>query len=436
MKLFDSLRKTKLFTLIELIVVIVVLGILAAIVIPNISSFKEEAEYTSIISNSKNLQTSVDLFMLENNGVSPTKEKPTFGNPQVLQVHGLHPEYTRDLPKNKGVHWWLDQNYSVWASYVDAPSKVTYAPNSNGTAKLTWETVDGADLYKVYKSADAIAAKADNGMQFVDEMKVARGSTPEINVPELSKGVYLVTAVDEYQFETVPTAMNGSYEGYTEPEKDFSIPSTKEPVNEKPVAVISMNPSANLDTNTTITWGHSLSSDPEGDDIVEVEWMLNGVVKSNPNGKLPLGSHKMELRVKDSKGNWSDAAEQTFEVRKPPIQAPNLSLALALDGDNSTYVTLPGTFDVSIDPSLGGKKLGILSRADSTCYVSTVYGYARYKGQYNYNSSYIVDVGTHDPKPKYGTITLPANVDTLRLTESESCGSFKNIKLYEITILN
>jgi type II secretion system protein G len=112
MKLLKFMSKTKFFTLIELIVVIVVLGILAAIVIPNISSLQEEAEHTSIASNVRNLQTSVDMFVLESNGVPPTKERPALGNPQTLEIHALHPEYTMDT-EYKGVYWWLDHSHTV-----------------------------------------------------------------------------------------------------------------------------------------------------------------------------------------------------------------------------------------------------------------------------------------------------------------------------------
>lgn len=50
------------FTLIELIVVIVVLGILAAIVIPNISSFQKEAREAQLTADARNIQTALDMY--------------------------------------------------------------------------------------------------------------------------------------------------------------------------------------------------------------------------------------------------------------------------------------------------------------------------------------------------------------------------------------
>lgn len=54
----------KSFTLIELIVVIAILGILAAIVIPNISSFQKKAKDTQVIADTRNIQTAFDMYMI------------------------------------------------------------------------------------------------------------------------------------------------------------------------------------------------------------------------------------------------------------------------------------------------------------------------------------------------------------------------------------
>lgn len=56
------LKRNSNFTLIELIVVIVVLGILAAIVIPNISSFQDEARQVQLTADARNVQTALDMF--------------------------------------------------------------------------------------------------------------------------------------------------------------------------------------------------------------------------------------------------------------------------------------------------------------------------------------------------------------------------------------
>lgn len=67
--------KRRKFTLIELIVVIAVLGILAAIVIPNISNFQNEARDAQLTADTRNIQTALDMYRLEqDDGSEPILE--------------------------------------------------------------------------------------------------------------------------------------------------------------------------------------------------------------------------------------------------------------------------------------------------------------------------------------------------------------------------
>ena len=64
-------KRGKKFTLIELIVVIAVLGILAAIVIPNISNFQNKARDVQLTADTRNIQTALDMYRLNQpDGVS------------------------------------------------------------------------------------------------------------------------------------------------------------------------------------------------------------------------------------------------------------------------------------------------------------------------------------------------------------------------------
>lgn len=111
------------FTLIELMVVIVILGILAAVIAPRIVGRTDEAKVTEAKVQIKNLETALKLYKLDN-GVYPSTEqgldalveKPTvgvlpkkwrdggylekrrvpldpWGNPYVYVSPGLHGDY-------------------------------------------------------------------------------------------------------------------------------------------------------------------------------------------------------------------------------------------------------------------------------------------------------------------------------------------------------
>lgn len=88
----------KAFTLIELIVVIAVLGILAAIIIPNISNFQEEAYKTQRLADVRNMQTTVDMYKIET-GSYPTTYQPKFTDESVVWDLVI-PDYVRSKSKS------------------------------------------------------------------------------------------------------------------------------------------------------------------------------------------------------------------------------------------------------------------------------------------------------------------------------------------------
>ena len=65
---------TKGFTLIEIMVVIVILGILAAVVVPNIMSRPDEARITKTKQDVRALETALDLYKLDNFNYPTTEQ--------------------------------------------------------------------------------------------------------------------------------------------------------------------------------------------------------------------------------------------------------------------------------------------------------------------------------------------------------------------------
>ena len=65
-------RKQQGFTLVEILIVVVILGILAAIVIPQFTSASESARASNLVSQLQSIRSQLELYQIQHNGVYPT----------------------------------------------------------------------------------------------------------------------------------------------------------------------------------------------------------------------------------------------------------------------------------------------------------------------------------------------------------------------------
>jgi general secretion pathway protein G len=67
------------FTLVELLIVVVILGVLAAIAIPQFSSSSDDAKISALDMDLSHLRTAIELYYHQHNGVYPGAKKETDG---------------------------------------------------------------------------------------------------------------------------------------------------------------------------------------------------------------------------------------------------------------------------------------------------------------------------------------------------------------------
>jgi type II secretion system protein G len=81
------------FTLVEIMIVVAIIGLVAAIAVPNFFRSRDTAEKNTCIANLKQIQTAVQIWALDTG--SSASETPT--------LEDLVPNYIRSWPTCKGV---------------------------------------------------------------------------------------------------------------------------------------------------------------------------------------------------------------------------------------------------------------------------------------------------------------------------------------------
>ena len=109
------MKKRNGFTLVEILIVVVILGILAAIVVPQFSDASEDAKLSSLMSDLQTMRSQIQLYKIQHNGDLPgtvtgvtfeesmTKYTNQAGSDSITQAPaaGVYGPYLQQIPDNQ-----------------------------------------------------------------------------------------------------------------------------------------------------------------------------------------------------------------------------------------------------------------------------------------------------------------------------------------------
>ncbi|MFA6511995.1 MAG: prepilin-type N-terminal cleavage/methylation domain-containing protein [Patescibacteria group bacterium] len=121
----EHVKSSKGFTLIELMIIVVIIGILAAIAIPNFLSMQDREREGSVKANMHTVQLAVEDFSTENNGLYATSATDALPSGEIVQdmcPGNVWPEnpFGGDVTE---VYW--TNNFSDIVPYVPARDDTT-----------------------------------------------------------------------------------------------------------------------------------------------------------------------------------------------------------------------------------------------------------------------------------------------------------------------
>lgn len=128
-------RSRKAFTLVEILIVVVILGILAAIVVPQFTNATQDAQAGNLKAQIKSLQNQIELYNARNNGAYPdlSANWDDLINGNYIKTAPQNPAFPGDVTAKASVSTgtgtahgsattaWLfnTTDHSLYASYFD-----------------------------------------------------------------------------------------------------------------------------------------------------------------------------------------------------------------------------------------------------------------------------------------------------------------------------
>ncbi len=129
------MRNNKGFTLVEILIVVVILGILAAIVVPQFTSASSEAVKGALQSQIQTITSQVELYRVNNNGAYPDEDSTFGGTTNDGWGPMVGAKYLKEAPVN---------GYTGSAVIVPGASASASAYAATRTTAAGWYYEDGA----------------------------------------------------------------------------------------------------------------------------------------------------------------------------------------------------------------------------------------------------------------------------------------------------
>jgi type IV pilus assembly protein PilA len=115
----NQIRSTKGFTLVEIMIVVVIIGLLAAMAIPAFQKVRESSQNKAVLNNARQLSAAADQYYLEN-GVSTVASSNLVG--PTAYVKAINTVAGESYPAG------YSQGIAITIGNVAGARTITYAP--------------------------------------------------------------------------------------------------------------------------------------------------------------------------------------------------------------------------------------------------------------------------------------------------------------------
>jgi len=167
MKTFGMVRDKRraAFTLIEMLIVIVILGILAMVIIPQISTSTDDAKLSTLQTNLNSMRNAVELYYAQHNSAYPGDVVPTTKPADVITVaDAFVAQMTRYSDVNGNISNSKDATYK-YGPYIKGSSLPTNPFNDKSDitiditeTDITVKASGGATGWKLYAKTGVLMA--------------------------------------------------------------------------------------------------------------------------------------------------------------------------------------------------------------------------------------------------------------------------------------